>query len=164
MPDGGFRSGDRGRLDEDGYLIITGRIKEQYKLLNGKYVFPAVIEEDIKLLPYIKNAMIFGDGKAYNVCIAVPDADLLKRYAKEFRLITETEELLKNSTVQDFMSHEIKKHLEKKFKHYEIPKKFFYIVDDFTLDNGLLTQTLKLKRRSVISRYQYIIDDLYTRF
>lgn len=164
MPDGGFRSGDRGRLDEDGYLIITGRIKEQYKLLNGKYVFPAVIEEDIKLLPYIKNAMIFGDGKAYNICIAVPDTDLLKRYAKEFRLITETEELLKNSTVQDFMSHEIKKHLEKKFKHYEIPKKFFYINDDFTLDNGLLTQTLKLKRRAVISRYQYIIDDLYTRF
>jgi len=161
MPDGGFRSGDRGKIDDDGYLIITGRIKEQYKLLNGKYVFPAVIEEDIKLLPYIKNAMIFGDGKAYNVCIAVPDTDLLKRYAKEFSLMTGTEELLKNQVVQNFMSHEIKIHLEKKFKHYEIPKKFFFIIDDFTLENGLLTQTLKLKRRSVIAKYQSIIDDLY---
>jgi len=161
MPDGGFRSGDRGRIDEDGYLIITGRIKEQYKLLNGKYVFPAVIEEDIKLLPYIKNAMIYGDGKSYNICIAVPDTDLLKRYAKEFSLMTSTEELLKNPTVQAFMSHEIKIHLEKKFKHYEIPKKFYYIIDDFTLENGFLTQTLKLKRRAVISKYQHIIDELY---
>ena len=75
--------------------------------------------------------------------------------------MTSTEELLNNPTVQAFMSHEIKTHLEKKFKHYEIPKKFYYIIDDFTLENGFLTQTLKLKRRAVISKYQHIIDELY---
>ena len=162
MPDGGFRSGDRGKLDPEGYLVITGRIKEQYKLENGKYVFPAVIEEEIKLLPYIKNAFIYGDGKDYNVCIAVPDIDLLKRYAKEFSLMTGTEELLRNHIVQDFISLEIKKHLEKKFKHYEIPRKFYYIIEDFSHENGLLTHTLKLKRKAVIEKYQGIINELYS--
>ena len=51
--DGGFRTGDRGRLDEDGYLFITGRIKEQFKLENGKFVFPVSLEEDIKLVPFV---------------------------------------------------------------------------------------------------------------
>jgi len=68
-PDGGFRTGDRGMFDEEGFLWITGRTKEQYKLSNGKYVFPAVIEEEIKLIPYVANATIYGDGKPYNVCI-----------------------------------------------------------------------------------------------
>lgn len=162
MPDGGFRSGDRGRLDEEGYLIITGRIKEQYKLLNGKYVFPAVMEEEIKLLPYIKNAFVYGDGKEHNVCIAVPDIDLLKRYAKEFSLMTGTEELIQNKIVQDFISLEINKHLELKFKHYELPKKFYYILEDFTHENGMLTQTLKLKRKAVMDKYGDIISNLYS--
>ncbi len=161
MPDGGFRSGDRGRLDEEGYLYITGRIKEQYKLQNGKYVFPAVIEEEIKLIPYIKNSLIYGDGKQYNICIVVPDIDLLKRYAKEFSLLTDTMEILNNKIIQEFISLEIKKHLEKRFKSYEIPRKYFYIIEDFTLENGFLTQTLKLKRRAVIEKYQQIIDNLY---
>ena len=63
--DGGFRTGDRGRLDKDGYLFITGRIKEQYKLENGKYVFPPPIEEEIKLHPLVENAMIHGEGQAF---------------------------------------------------------------------------------------------------
>ena len=80
-PDGGFRTGDRGRIDEDGFLFITGRLKEQFKLENGKYVFPAAIEEDIRLNHYIENAMIHGEGRAYNVCIVVPDFVALEKWA-----------------------------------------------------------------------------------
>jgi len=81
MPDGGFRTGDRGRFDDDGFLWITGRIKEQYKLSNGKYVFPAVIEEEIKLIPEVANAMVYGDGKPYNICLVLPDFEVAARWA-----------------------------------------------------------------------------------
>ncbi|HVN71119.1 MAG TPA: AMP-binding protein, partial [Desulfomonilia bacterium] len=66
--DGGIRTGDRGRIDKDGYLWITGRIKEQYKLENGKFVFPAGLEEEIRLIPAIENAMIYGENRPYNIC------------------------------------------------------------------------------------------------
>ena len=59
-PDGGFRTGDMGYIDDDGFLFITGRIKEQYKLENGKYVVPAPLEEQLKLSPYIVNVMVHG--------------------------------------------------------------------------------------------------------
>src|SRR5262249_17789624 len=67
--DGGFRTGDMGKLDRDGFLFITGRIKEQYKLENGKYVVPTPLEEQLKLSPLIANAMVYGDNKLYNVAL-----------------------------------------------------------------------------------------------
>ena len=79
----GIRTGDRGKLDDDGFLYITGRFKEEYKLENGKYVHPASLEEDIKLNPYILNAMVYGEGKKYNVGLVVPDFEALSKYAKD---------------------------------------------------------------------------------
>ncbi|MGZ3441656.1 MAG: AMP-dependent synthetase/ligase, partial [Polyangia bacterium] len=70
-PDGGLRTGDLGHLDADGFLYITGRIKEQYKLQNGKYVMPAPLEEELKLSPYIANVMIEGDGRPFNTALVV---------------------------------------------------------------------------------------------
>ncbi|MCZ7684714.1 MAG: AMP-binding protein [Sandaracinaceae bacterium] len=70
--DGGFRTGDMGYLDEDGFLYITGRIKEQYKLENGKYVVPAPLEELLKLSPFITSAFVHGANKPYNVALVVP--------------------------------------------------------------------------------------------
>ncbi|MCZ7686637.1 MAG: AMP-binding protein [Sandaracinaceae bacterium] len=75
--DGGFRTGDLGHVDQEGYLFITGRIKEQYKLENGKYVMPGVIEEELKLSPLVANAMIYGDGRPYNIALVVPDGAAL---------------------------------------------------------------------------------------
>ena len=72
-PDHGLRSGDLGFSDDDGFLFITGRIKEQYKLENGKYVAPAPLEERLKLSPYISNVMINGANKPYNVALVVLD-------------------------------------------------------------------------------------------
>src|SRR6185295_761026 len=81
--DGGFRTGDLGVLDDDGFLFITGRIKEQYKLENGKYVAPAPLEEHLKLSPFIVNAMVYGDNRLFNVALIVPDVEALKAWAKE---------------------------------------------------------------------------------
>ncbi len=159
--DGGFRSGDRGRFDQDGFLYITGRIKEQYKLENGKYVFPHSIEEDIKLLPNVANAMVYGEGRPYNICLVFPDFDVLGKYAKKNTLPSDPESLLKDNAVTEMLEEEIVGYLRKKYGGYEIPKKFIFLDDDFTLENGMMTQTLKLKRRNVVQGYQELIDAAY---
>ncbi len=160
--DGGFRTGDRGRLDKDGYLFITGRIKEQYKLENGKYVFPASIEEEIKLHPLVENAMIHGEGQAFNVCVVVPDFNVLEKYTTEHDMPTDPKELVQNKEIREMISDEITKSLKGKFGGYEIPRKFIYLSENFTLDNGTLTQTMKLKRRVVLEQQKNQIADLYT--
>jgi len=159
--DGGFKTGDRGRIDEDGYLFITGRIKEQYKLQNGKYVFPGAIEEDIRLLPNVANAMLSGEGKGYNVCLVIPDFEVLTQYAEQNDLPTDPKQLIENEQVKSMMSAEITASLKKKYGGYEIPKKFIFIAEDFSIENSMLTQTMKLKRRVVFEKYNQAIEDLY---
>ena len=159
--DGGFRTGDRGRLDEEGFLFITGRIKEQYKLENGKYVFPAAIEEEIKLLPWVENAMVYGDGQPYNVCMIVPDFAVLGKYARENRLPEIPAQLVAHTDVQEMIAGEITVFLKGKFGGYEIPKKFVLLQEDFSLEAGTLTQTMKLKRQSVLGQYQDQLQALY---
>lgn len=159
----GVRTGDRGRLDEDGFLFITGRFKEEYKLENGKYVHPASIEEHIKLNPLVANAFIYGEGKRYNICLIVPDFVVLKKYAASMEIQeTEPEKLVENQRIQEFVSNMITENLTGAYGGYEIPKKFLIIAEDFTLDNGLLTQTMKLKRVKVIQKYGDRINALYT--
>ena len=158
----GFRTGDRGRLDEDGFLHITGRFKEEYKLENGKYVHPASLEEDIKLNDYALNAMLYGDGKPYNVALVVPDFDALKPVAEKMNLGGKSPEaLIKDKKIQDFISQEITAHLRKTYGGYEIPKKFIFLPNDFSLENGMLTQTMKLKRRNVYKKYLDQLEALY---
>jgi long-chain acyl-CoA synthetase len=159
--DGGFRTGDRGRIDEDGFLFITGRIKEQYKLQNGKYVFPGAIEEDIRLLPNVANAMLSGEGKSYNVCLIIPDFEVLGKYAEANGLPTAPGQLINNQQVKDMLAAEITALLKKKYGGYEIPKKFLFIDEDFTIENSMLTQTMKLKRRVVFEKYNQAIEELY---
>ncbi len=159
--DGGVRTGDRGRFDEDGFLYITGRIKEQYKLENGKFVFPAALEEDIRLITYVENAMVYGENRPYNVCIVIPDFLVLKKYAEKNSLPKEPEALIKEKAVTDMITAEITKSLTGKYGGYEIPKKYIYITENFTLENGTLTQTMKLKRRAVVNKYKELIEAQY---
>ncbi len=160
--DGGFRTGDRGRLDEDGFLWITGRIKEQFKLSNGKYVFPVALEEEIKLLPNVANAMIYGDGRPYNICLVLPDFEVTARWALQEGVPSDPDALLANPAFKQMLTDEIRAHLKKTFGSYEIPEKFHLLRDDFTVDNRMLTQTLKLKRREVLEHYADAIEALYS--
>jgi long-chain acyl-CoA synthetase len=159
--DGGFRTGDIGRLDEDGFLFITGRIKEKYKLQNGKYVFPATLEEEIQLAPYVENVLVYGEGRSHNICLVVPDFNGLVAWANDKGVSAAPEDLVKNPQVKDLITQAIRTHLKDKFGGYEIPRSVVLIRDNFSVDNGLLTQTLKLKRRNVIERYTPQIETAF---
>ncbi len=159
MPDGGLRTGDMGFLDEDGYLHITGRIKEQYKLENGKFVVPSPLEEELKLSPYILNTMLFGLNRPHNVALVVIDEPALVKWANEKGL--EIKDFTTDPAVKDL----IKKELETRahnFRGYEKPKAFLLIREDFTIENGLLTPSLKVRRNLVLDRYLPKLQALYT--
>ncbi len=161
--DGGFRTGDMGRIDEQGFVFITGRIKEQYKLENGKYVVPTPLEEQLKLSPYVLNVMVYGDNRPYNVALVVANVDGLKKWGQENGVSeSDPEKLLANAKVQKLLKKELD-HYGEKFKGFEGIKDFALISEDFTVDNGMLTPSLKVKRRKVVERYQSLIDSLYTK-
>jgi len=158
----GIRTGDQGRLTADGFLYITGRYKDEYKLSNGKYIHPESIETDIKLIRNIANAFVWGEGRDYNIAVIVPDFEAMK---KDERISNwaqgSPQEVAQNKNVQDFLSAEIKKHLQKSFGGYEIPQRFLFTGEDFSLENGLVTQTMKLKRNVALRTYLKEIEKLY---
>jgi long-chain acyl-CoA synthetase len=161
-PDGGFRTGDRGHLDQDGYLYVTGRIKEQFKLENGKYVFPADLEEDIKLLPFVENAMIYGEGKPHLIALIYPNPEALARLAREHHLAVPTERPGESAPLKAQVLREITAQLSGKYGRYELPREVILLEEDFTVENGMLTQTMKLKRRVVLERYGERLQALYS--
>jgi long-chain acyl-CoA synthetase len=150
-----------GYVDEDGFLYITGRIKEQYKLENGKYVVPVPIEEAIKLSPWVLNVMVHGANRPYNVAIIVPDMEKLKAWATEKGIPTDPlPALLQHPEVMAFFRDEIGKHTHE-IKGYERVRNFALVAEDFTIDNDLLTPKMSLKRRNVVKRYGAEIEKLY---
>lgn len=159
--DGGLRTGDIGHLDEDGYLYITGRVKEQYKLETGKYVVPAPIEEHVRLSPFIANIMIYGMNRPHNVALIVPDFDALEKWARaEGVAAPDRRSLITDDRVRDLFALEIEAHSEG-IKSYERVRDFYIIEEDFTQENGILSQTLKVKRREVMKRYGSHLESLY---
>ncbi|MCY1082471.1 AMP-dependent synthetase/ligase [Archangium lansingense] len=159
--DSGFKTGDMGVLDDDGYVWITGRIKEQYKLENGKYVVPVPIEQGLQLSPFITNVMLHGQNKPFNVAIIVPDMESLKKWATEKGLdISSIPELLKREEVQQLYREQINQFC-KEAKGYEKPQRFLLISEDFTTANDMLTPSLKLKRRNVLKKFGEAVDALY---
>jgi len=158
-PSGGLRTGDIGYLDDDGFLYVTGRIKEQYKLENGKYVMPAPLEETLKLSPYVANIMIEGANRPFNVAVVVLNPDALAAWAQETG-VTLSAPVTGDPRVRELIAAEIDR-LDANFRGFEKPRVFVLTLEDFTADNGMLTPTLKIKRRAVLARYAAQIDALY---
>ncbi|MCP3956587.1 MAG: long-chain fatty acid--CoA ligase, partial [bacterium] len=121
MNDGGdFRTGDLGRIDEDGFLYITGRIKEQYKLENGKYVVPGPLEELLQLSPFITQAFIHGFNKPFNIALIVPDRAAVEKWAQEKGIDGGWEALLAHAKTQELFTGQLERY-SKDFKKYEQP-------------------------------------------
>ncbi len=158
--EGNFRTGDLGRLDEDGFLYITGRIKEQYKLENGKYVVPAPLEELLQLSPFVNQACIHGFNKPFNVALIVPDRAALEKWAGENRVGGDYEAILAHADTQKLFADQLERY-SKDFKRYEQPRKFKLIAEEFSVDNGMLTPKMSLKRNVVQERYAGEISELH---
>lgn len=156
-----FRTGDMGCRGNDGFIRITGRFKEQYKLENGKYVSPAPLEEKLQLSGYIAQAMLYGFNKPHNVAVIVPDFESVAKWAKQNGIAdTSPKALAANKQVEALILEEIKKYSDD-FKGYERPKQVLLLSEEFSPENDMLTPSLKLKRRNVIKEYESQIDDLY---
>ncbi|MBC8260049.1 MAG: long-chain fatty acid--CoA ligase [SAR324 cluster bacterium] len=159
--EGGLRTGDLGHLDADGYLYITGRVKEQYKLENGKYVAPAPLEETLKLSAYIDQIMLYGFNRAHNVAVIVAAMPAVEKYAEENEITASGESLLTDPKIRQLFQEQLDRY-GKDFKSFERPQNFTLLAEEWGIDNGLLTPTLKLKREVVEKQFMKQIESLYS--
>ena len=159
--DRGVRTGDLGRLDQEGFLYVTGRVKELYKLANGKYVAPAPLEEHLALSPYVEQALVHGANRPHNVALIVPRREALRAWARSLGKNDEPlRDFLPKPEVQALFQGEVDR-LSSDFKGYERIEAFHLVDEPFTTENGLLTPTLKVKRARVEERYGSEIAALY---
>jgi long-chain acyl-CoA synthetase len=152
-----FRTGDLGRFTEEGALVITGRIKEQYKLQNGKFVIPTTIEAAVGRSRFIEQCMVHGDNLPHNIAIVVPNwPNVLERLA--LPADSSRAELAANSkAVADLLWAEVLRECKDQ-KHYAIPSNVIIASANFTVENGMATPKMSLKRRSILLAYQHQID------
>jgi len=161
-PDGWFHTGDIGELDAAGCLRITDRKKDLIVTAGGKNVAPQPIEQMVKHNKYVANAVMLGDRRKFCIMLVVPNFDQLERWAVYKQLAFANHRgLIKLPEVRAKMEREVMKMLPD-LASYETPKKILLLEHDFSIENGDLTPTLKVRRRVVEKRYQRQIDALYT--
>lgn len=160
-PDGWFMTGDIGRMDDDGYLVITDRKKELLKTSGGKFVAPAPIENVLKTSPLITNAMVVGDGRKFVSALVVLNfAGIEAEARKAGKEFSTHAQMLGDSWVRELVAHEIDR-LTASLAQYEKPKRFALLEQDFTYAGGEMTYTFKLKRRVIEELYRDTIGRLY---
>ena len=159
--DGWLYTGDIGRIDEDGFLVITDRKKELLKTAAGKFIAPALIENALKTSPFISNAIVVGDKRKFASVLIVPNFAAIEREArKNGKEFTAPGQMLSDTWARDLIAGEVER-LTASFAQYEKPKRFALLEQDFTFANGQLTYTMKLKRRVIEQTYADVIARLY---
>lgn len=159
--DGWLHTGDLGKFDEEGNLVVTGRIKDIIVTSYGKNVAPVPIEERLAKSRYITQAVVFGDNRKSLAALLVPAKSEVERFAAERNVSADSyEALLTHYAVRELMEDEVKR-LNAKGASYERITGFIVASEPFTPENGMLTQTLKLRRRVVAEAYADRIDSLY---
>jgi len=158
---GWFATGDIGRIDEDGFLFITDRKKDLIVTAGGMNIAPQNIENLLKGDPFISQAMVHGDKRPYPVALLTVNPDELIKFAKEQGiLITDPAALVKHPKVVERVSR-IVENKNTELQSYAKIKKFAILPGDFTVDNGLLTPTLKVKRKVITEKNRELLDSLY---
>jgi long-chain acyl-CoA synthetase len=159
--DGWFHTGDIGTL-EDGLLRITDRKKDIIVTAGGKNIAPQPIENQVKANKYVAQAVMIGDRRRFPLILVVPEFDQLARWATQQDIaFKDHRDLIANPIVRGKMEREVFGTLDK-LAHFEKPKRIVLIEQDFTIDSGELTPTLKVKRRAVDRKFRALIDAAYT--
>jgi long-chain acyl-CoA synthetase len=160
-PDGWFATGDVGEIDGDGFLRITDRKKDIIVTAGGKNVAPQPIENRLKTHPFVEQAVMIGDRRRYCSLLIVPALGPLEAWAEEQGVRwSSTDELLRDPVVVGHVEAELLAMLSD-FAPYERPKKVALIEEEFSIENGMLTPTLKVKRKVVGEHLRHVIDALY---
>jgi long-chain acyl-CoA synthetase len=158
---GYLHTGDKGSIDEEGYLTILGRIKELYKTSTGEYVAPVPIEQALCRCPLIDMAMVIAEGRKFTSCLLFPNfefVEYLKTQNGQKHLTNE--EFLKGSFVRQEIEkflNEINSHLN----HWEQIHDYRFIMKPLTIEDGDLTPSLKIRREIVTKKYNHVINSIY---
>ncbi len=161
--DGWLHTGDVGYVDVDGYLVITDRIKDIIVTSGGKNIAPAPIEGSILADPLFEYAVVLGDNRPFLTLLVTPSRPQLEDLANQLQIkVDDYRELLSNSVIADEIRARVARLTERLPRHEQI-KDLRVLIEEFTMDNGLLTPTLKVKRREVEKRFAAVIDDMYAR-
>lgn len=160
--DGYFKTGDIGHIDDEGYLHITDRKKEMFKTSGGKYIAPQVIENQAKASKFIEQIMVVGDGEKMPCALIQPDFNFVQHWAerKQINVGTTPEEMANSPELKERIGKEID-YLNTKLGSWEQIKRFELTPEVWTIDSGVLTPTLKLKRKAVKERYIKLYNKMY---
>ena len=159
--DGWLRTGDIGELDVDGYLSITDRKKQIIVTAYGKNIAPQPVERQILRNRFVSQAVLIGDRRKFPIAIVVPAFDRLRSWASNEGIRAESDEtLVEEERVRTHVEEEVLEAVEP-FAHYEQPKRVLLVDEEWTVENGVLTPSQKVKRRVVTERYAEEIDRLY---
>ena len=159
--DGWFRTGDAGRFDAAGDLVLTERLKDLFKTSNGKYIAPQALESRLGEDRYIEQVAVIGDQRKYVSAIIVPAFDALKQYARDKHIhFDSVDDLVQNSEIRRFIAERIDR-LQKGFAGFEKIKRFTLLPREFSIETGELTNTLKIRRPAINSIYRDEIEAMY---
>jgi long-chain acyl-CoA synthetase len=158
--DGFFRTGDAGYIEAGDRLFFTERIKDLYKTSNGKYIAPQAIEATMCGDAYIEQIAVIGDERKFVSALIVPSYELLTKYAEEKNIsFTNTEDLVHNPNIIRLMEARVEKH-QKTLAPFEKIKRFILLPEPFKMGCEL-TDTLKLRRSTILKKYAEVIDSMY---
>lgn len=160
-PDGYYHTGDVGYVDEDGHFYVTDRIKDLFKLSNGKYVAPLQVESLLKQSPLVSQPVVVGSGRKQVGALIVPDWDALKEALEDEGISAEgsREELCSNPHVVKLVQRDAVD-LTRELSDYERIKRVYLLPREFSIDRGEMTPTLKIKRSVIDEKYGEAIDDI----
>jgi long-chain acyl-CoA synthetase len=160
--EGWFKTGDVGRIDEGGRLHITDRKKELFKLSNGKYIAPQLVESLIKQSRYVSQVVVVGAGRKAPVALIVPDWEALSAALPTPQAEEHTQRVAwgRNADAVKLVQREVSE-LTAPLADYERVRRVALLPDDFSIDGGELTPTLKVKRRVIDEKYSDLIDEIY---
>lgn len=159
--DGWFCTGDAGKIDEKGNLVITDRIKDLMKTSGGKYIAPQKLETALINDSFIEQIAVIGDQQKYVTALAVPSFENLKKYALEHKItFKDIEELINHNQIKTLFEKRFEE-IQKEFSKFEKIKKFTLLPKEFSIEAGEITATLKLKRKVILKKYKHLIDKMY---
>ncbi len=160
--EGWLHTGDLAEIDAEGFIRITGRKKEIFKLASGIYVYPEKLESRLKQSLFISQALVIGEGQSFLAAIIQPNFEYLKEhFAKEGLQFSSTKEIIDNELVKALLEAEIKTINGPGIKENETIQKFSLVADEWSIESGELTPSLKLKRRIVEEKYKDLIAGFF---